>query len=93
MSRIKENQEMLDKQPTKFTGKPEEVDLKIKMAQLAVLQDISKSLAVFSELCYVDEGDFIEKNELDKDELIKKYYEDFNNELVKKVRSEIDGQN
>ena len=49
MSRVEENQEMLEKVPKGFNGAYERVNNAVLIAQLYVLKDISKSLAVIAD--------------------------------------------
>lgn len=49
MSRVKENEEWMERQPKTFTGKSEDIDLKTKMCIYTALLDISRSLAVIAD--------------------------------------------
>lgn len=49
MSRIQENEELLNRAQLSFTGAPEKVMCNIEAQKLGILMDISKSLAVMAD--------------------------------------------
>ena len=51
MSRIDENQELLNRATLSFSGPPEKVMCNIEAQKLGILMDISKSLAFFADCC------------------------------------------
>ena len=58
MSRIEENQAVFDKwSKLTFTGSPEHIKINIKIAQINVLMDISKSLAIIADSMTEDTDD------------------------------------
>jgi len=58
MSRIEENKEMFDQwSKLTFTGSPEKINIQIRIAQINVLMDISKSLAIIANSMTEDTDD------------------------------------
>lgn len=53
MSRVDENQELLNRAQLSFTGAPEKVMCNIEAQKLGILMDISKSLAILAD-CFLD---------------------------------------
>ncbi len=51
MSRIDENENMIQTTKRVFNGKPDDVLCQIKGQELGVLLDISKSLAIIADCC------------------------------------------
>lgn len=49
MSRVDENQELLNRAQLSFTGAPEKVMCNIEAQKLGILMDISKSLAIIAD--------------------------------------------
>ena len=49
MSRVEENAALMDRLPRQYTGPQEIIQTKVMMDILAVLQDVSKSLAVIAD--------------------------------------------
>ena len=54
MKRCEDNKALMEKLPRIYSGKPEQMDLRIKMDILATLQDISVSLAQIADALYPD---------------------------------------
>ena len=49
MSRVEENQELLNRAQLSFTGAPDKVMCNIEAQKLGILMDISKSLAIIAD--------------------------------------------
>lgn len=49
MSRVDENQELLNRAQQSFTGTPDKVMCNIEAQKLGILMDISKSLAIIAD--------------------------------------------
>ena len=55
MSRVDENEELLDRAKLSFTGNPERVMCDIEAQKLGILMDISKSLAILADCFLVEQ--------------------------------------
>ena len=58
MARTEENQIIYDQwKNLSFTGKPEAININLKIAEINVLMDISKSLAIMADILQINIGD------------------------------------
>lgn len=54
MTRVEENQIIYDQwKNLSFTGKPEAININLKIAEINVLMDISKSLAMIADMNFI----------------------------------------
>lgn len=61
--RITENKKMLESLPAEFQGNPAEIANKLKVTELKILIDISKSLAIIADTVKADQKTRRSKND------------------------------